>query len=710
MRLMNCSAAALLSVVIASASICQHVIAQTSSFEQPDNYQWLEDVSSPRALAWVKTENERTAKVLEADPRYAELASKALQVLESPDRLASPEFHGDQIYNLWQDAGHAHGVLRRTTLSSYLTTKPTWHTVIDYDSLSKQDHEAWVGNGLRCLYPGNTVCLVSLSSGGEDAETLREFDLRTGMFVDGGFVLPKSKQDVAWVDKDTLLVTRDWGSSTMTHSGYPFVMKLWKRGQPLNQATEVYRGDDSEVDTIAKALDDGNGHRATLLIREVDYFNRIIALLSTKGALPIALPGKIEIGDLLENQLIITLNEDWKPEGSSTRYSQGSVLSLDLDDIRHDPMHLKPALIFAASTHEFVQSAAVTKNRLLITTLDHVQGRAYVYARDAKGEWTQRRLHVPENVSVSIVATSNTTDKFFLSVTGFTTPTTLLLGDARTTSLRTVKTAPSQFNATDLVVEQMETTSTDGTKIPYFTVRRKEIRYDGSNPTLLYAYGGFQSSQTPGYNGKIGKLWLERGGVYVVANIRGGDEFGPAWHDAGLKTNRQLIFDDFAAVGKDLIERKITSPRRLGIYGRSNGGLLMGVMFTQHPEMWNAVVIQVPVLDLMRFEHIAAGASWVGEYGSVSNPSERQFLASVSPYNQLSPVSHYPEPLILTTTTDDRVGPVHARKFAARLREFHQPFLYEEAANGGHGPGADLKEQAKTWATMYTYLTRKLMD
>ena len=612
MRLMNCCAAALLSVVIASASICQHVIAQTSPFEQPDNYQWLEDVSSPRALAWVKTENERTAKVLEADPRYAELASKALQVLESPDRLASPEFHGDQIYNLWQDAGHAHGALRRTTLSSYLTTKPTWHTVIDYDSLSKQDHEAWVGNGLRCLYPGNTVCLVSLSSGGEDAETLREFDLRTGMFVDGGFVLPKSKQDVAWVDKDTLLVTRDWGSSTMTHSGYPFVMKLWKRGQPLNQATEVYRGDDSEVDTIAKALDDGNGHRATLLIREVDYFNRVVALLSTKGALPIALPGKIEIGDLLENQLIITLNEDWKPEGSTTRYSQGSVLSFDLDDIKQDPLHLRPALIFAASTHEFVQSVAVTKNRLLITTLDHVQGRAYVYRRDATGEWTQRRLHVPDNVSVSIVTASNTTDKFFLSVTGFTTPTTLLLGDTRTASLRTVKTSPSQFNVTDLVVEQMETSSTDGTKIPYFTVHRKDIRYDGSNPTLLYAYGGFQSSQTPGYNGKIGKLWLERGGVYVVANIRGGGEFGPAWHDAGLKTNRQLIFDDFAAVGKDLTERKITSPRRLGIYGRSNGGLLMGVMFTQHPEMWNAVVIQVPVLDLMRFEHIAAGASWVG--------------------------------------------------------------------------------------------------
>ena len=709
MHLKKYKTIALLSLIIASIPFCQHAVAQVS-FEQPDNYQWLEDVSGNRSMAWVNAENQRTAKLLEADSRYPDLAAKALKLLESPDRIAAPEFHGDSVYNLWQDDHHVHGILRRTTVAGYLATNPQWRTVVDYDSLSKRDNEKWVGNGLRCLYPGNSLCLVSLSSGGEDAETLREFDLRTRKFVRNGFALSRSKQDVVWVDRDTLLVTRDWGSGAMTQSGYPFIMKLWKRGQSLDEAREVYRGKESDVDTIAKTLDDSHGHHAILLIRDVDYFKCEVALLSTDGPQIIALPGKIDIGDLLNNQMIVTLNEDWKPQGSKTVYPQGSVVALDLDAIKRDPIHLKPTIVFPASPQEFVQSATVTKNHLLLTTLDHVQGRAYVCARDAGNTWTYRRLPVPDNLSVSVVSASISSDKFFLSLTGFITPSTLMLGDAGTGRLKIAKTLPPQFDASDLVVEQMEAGSSDKTKIPYFMVHRKDIRYDGSNPTLLYAYGGFQSSQTPGYNGKIGKLWIERGGVYVVANIRGGGEFGPSWHDAGLKTNRQLIFDDFAAVGKDLVTRKITSPRRLGIYGRSNGGLLMGVEFTQHPEMWNAVVIQVPVLDLLRFEQIAAGASWVGEYGSVSNPNERKFLASISPYNQLDSSTHYPEPLILTTTTDDRVGPAHARKFAARLEEFHKPFLYQESVEGGHGPGADLGQQAKTWATMYTYLSRKLMD
>ncbi len=346
-----------------------------------------------------------------------------------------------------------------------------------------------------------------------------------------------------------------------------------------------------------------------------------------------------------------------------------------------------------------------------MTTLDHVQGRAYVYTRGPKNVWTSKKLDIPDNLSVTIQSVNTSDDHFFLETTPASSrPRRSSSVTQLQPPLKLAKTLPQQFDASNLVVEQLQATSTDGTKVPYFIVHRKDIKYDGSNPTLMTAYGGFQVSETPRYSGIVGKLWLERGGIYVLANIRGGGEFGPAWHEAGLKTHRQVIYDDFASVAKDLFARKITSPRHMGIQGGSNGGLLVGVEFTQHPEMWNAVVIQVPLLDMLRFEHIAAGASWVGEYGTVTIPEERKFLAYISPYNQLKPDVKYPEPLIFTTTKDDRVGPVHARKFAAKMEEFHEPFYYDEIVEGGHAAGANLKEQAKTWAEQYTYLTRKLMD
>jgi prolyl oligopeptidase len=701
--------AVLLALTMATTLGATHTLAQSST-ERPDKYQWLEDVNGERSMAWVNAENARSAKVLEDDPRYAGLAATALKVLESPDRLQIPEFREGEVYNTWQDAHHVHGILRRTSLTDYLKPHPDWHTVIDYDALSKQDNEKWVEKGLNCLYPGNGLCLVTLSAGGEDAETLREFDLKTGKFVENGFVLPTSKQDVTWVDKDTLLVARNWGPGTMTQSGYPFVVKLWKRGEPLDQAKEIYRGKESDVSAGSSTLHDNHGHHVTILNRGVNFFESELSLLTPSGPSRIALPPKVDLNGLLDNQLIVTLNQDWKPEGLDTTFAQGSVVSLDLDAVKKDPLHLKPTIVFKPTAAEFAQEAATTRNHLLVTTLEHVQGRAYVYTRDKKGEWTRKKLDVPDNVSVSVVTTNTSDDQFFLALTGFLTPSSLLLGDAATASVKEAKTLPAQFDASNLTVEQLEATSKDDTKVPYFVVRRKDLKYDGSNPTLMTAYGGFQVSETPRYSGVVGKLWLERGGVYVLANIRGGGEFGPAWHEAGLKTHRQRIYDDFAAVGNDLVTRKITSARRLGIVGGSNGGLLMGVEFTQHPEMWNAVVIQVPLLDMLRFEHIAAGASWVGEYGSVSIPEERTFLAQISPYNQLNPDVTYPEPLIFTTTKDDRVGPVHARKFAARLEEFHKPFFYDEIVEGGHAAGADLKEEAKTWATQYTYLTRKLMD
>ncbi len=685
------------------------LVSQTPS-ESPDKYQWLEEVSSERSLAWVKAENERSLKVLESDPHYKPLEAAALKALESPDRLPMPNLNGGDVYNTWQDAEHVRGILRRTSLADYLTAQPHWQTVLDYDALAKQDNEKWVQKGRVCLYPGNKLCLVSLSAGGEDADTLREFDLQTGKFVEGGFVLPRSKQNVAWMDKDTLLVARDWGAGTMTKSGYPFVVKMWKRGEPLEQAKEVYRGTESDTLVAPVMLNDSDGHQVPIMFRLVSFFNSEVSLLTPAGCNKIGLPGKAQVSDLLAGQIIVTLNEDWKPEGQNTKFVQGSIVSLDLEAVKKDPLHLKPTVVFAPTATEFAQSVDTTKNHLLITTLEHVQGRAYSYSLDATGAWTRQRLAVPDNLAVSIESANWSDNRFVLLVEGFPTPSSLLLGDAAAGTLREAKTLKPQFDASQDVVEQLEAVSKDGTKVPYFVVHRKDMKFDRTNPTLLTAYGGFQVSITPSYSSITGKLWLERGGVFAVANIRGGGEFGPAWHDAGLKTHRQRIYDDFAAVGRNLVTRQITSPRRLGIVGGSNGGLLMGVEMTQHPEMWHAIVIQVPLLDMLRFEQIAAGASWVGEYGSVSVPEERTFLASISPYNQLKPDVNYPEPLIFTTTKDDRVGPVHARKFAAKMEEFKKPFFYDEIVEGGHGAGADLKEKAATAAVEFTYLTRKLMD
>ncbi|HTB13764.1 MAG TPA: prolyl oligopeptidase family serine peptidase [Bryobacteraceae bacterium] len=679
--------------------------------EPVDKYRWLEDVAGARAMAWVRTENERSAQVIEKDPRFADLEAAALKVLESPERLPAPHLSGNDVYNTWKDATHPRGILRITSIADYLTAQPHWRTVLDYDALGKQDHEKWVDKGQNCLYPDNDLCLILLSAGGEDAVTEREFSLKTGRFIEGGFVLPRSKQQTEWVDKDTLLVSMDWGSGSMTKSGYPFVVKIWKRGQPLEQAKEVFRGAETdEAGTGAETFNDGDGHQFTVLVRRVTFFEAAVSLWTSDGPKKMALPGKASIDAFVAGRIIVSLNEDWKPEGAARTLVQGSVVSLDLDAVKKDPLHLKPSLVFAPTANEFAKAVDQTKNRLLLTTLENVQGRLYSYVPGPNGTWKRTKLNVPDNRTV-IVSTANwADDQFFVRITGFLTPPSLLLGDAGAGTLKEAKTLPPQFDASGLIVEQLTTVSKDGTKVPYFVVRRKDIKYDGSNPTLLTAYGGFQVAETPSYSASRGKLWLERGGVFVLANIRGGGEFGPAWHEAGLKTKRQRIYDDFAAVGQDLVKRRITSPRRLGIDGASNGGLLMGVEMTQHPEMWNAVVIEVPLLDMLGFEHIAAGASWVGEYGTVSIPEQRAFLASISPYNQLKADVTYPEPLIYTTSKDDRVGPQHARKFAAKMEELGKPFFYEEIIEGGHSPGADLKEQAKTLAFEFTYLTRKLMD
>lgn len=671
-----------------------------------DKYAWLEDVSGPRSMAWVNAENAKTDAVLKADSRYRPNFDAALTVAEDPHRLPLPNLRGDDVYNTWRDAKNPRGLLRKTTVTSYLTPDPQWQTVLDLDALGKAEGVGWVSKGQSCLYPYDQYCIEALSAGGEDATTGREFDLRTGKFVSGGFVSAHSKQSIAWVDKNTLLITRDWGPGTITTSGYPFVVKEWKRGTPLDSATEVARGASTDqLETTAAVLHDAQGHSVTLIRRGVTFFDSQTFVRTGKGVERLMLPPKAEVIGLLQGRLLVHLHADW-PLGGST-VPQGSLVELNLAEVLKDPGRLHPAPVFTPTAQEFLQEASTTRDRLVLATLEHVQGRAYVYTPGPHG-WTSQRLALPQNVAVEIESTGTVTNRFFLTVKSFLLPPAVWLGDAMQSTIHEAKSQPALFNASQDTVDQYEATSKDGTKVPYFVVHPKGMRLDGSHPTLLTAYGGFEVSETPNYSAYVGKLWLEKGNVYVLANIRGGGEFGPAWHEAGLNVHRQRIYDDFAAVGQDLLTRGITSTPHLGIEGGSNGGLLMGVEMEQHPTLWHAVVIQVPLLDMLGFEHIAAGASWVGEYGSASDPAQRTFLASISPYNQLKPDVTYPEPLIFTTTKDDRVGPQHARKFAARMEEFHKPFFYNEITEGGHGAGADLKQEAGTYALTYTYLARKL--
>ncbi|HEY5381467.1 MAG TPA: prolyl oligopeptidase family serine peptidase [Acidobacteriaceae bacterium] len=689
--------------------VCGSMRLTAQTPQSADKYLWLEDVSSARSMQWVKQHDEQTSKVLDTDPRYAKFQAEALEIAENPDRLPAPGLINHTVYNLWKDAQHPHGLLRRTSIENYRSAHPQWETVLDYDALGKAEKVNWVPHGLDCLYPGDKFCLVTLSAGGEDASTLREFNLQTASFVPNGFELSHSKQQVAWLDHDTLLVSRDWGPGTMTVSGYPFVIKEWKRGTPLSDAKEIFRGKPNDVGADAFTEHDAEGHMLTLFLRRPSFFETRYSVQTPAGIRPLALPAKADLSGMLNGHVLVRLHENWTPSAGGPSFAAGSLLELQLADVLRDPGHLKPAVIFAPTSKEFLQSVAMTRNGLIVTTLDNVEGRAYVMTRTQHG-WTRHSLPTPSHGSVQILSANDLGDEFFLGITGFLTPPSAWLGDAATGSLTEAKSEPPRFDASNDVVEQREATSKDGTRIPYFVVHRKDIQLNGSNPTLLTAYGGFEVSETPAYSANVGKLWLENGGVYVLANIRGGGEFGPAWHEAGLKTHRQRIYDDFAAVAEDLIARKVTSTPRLGIMGGSNGGLLMGVEMTEHPDLWKAIVIQVPLLDMLRFEHIAAGASWVGEYGSVSNPAERAFLASISPYQQLKPDVKYPTPFIFTTTKDDRVGPQHARKFAAKMEEFHEPFFYYEIVEGGHGAGADLKEEAGTWAMTYVYLARQLMD
>lgn len=679
-----------------------------------DNHLALEEVEGVEAMAFVRTSNERALAALTGDPRYEAFRAEAFEVLSSTARIPGPSFLGDGIGNFWQDAEHPKGLWRRTTLDSYRTDAPQWETLIDVGALAEAEGVDWVWKGASCLPPDETRCLISLSDGGKDAVVVREFDTTTKAFVEGGFSLPEGKHRISWLDRDTLLIATDFGPGTLTESGYPFIVKTLARGQRLAEATEIYRGDQSDggYGVSASVFRDGQGGvQAIIVNRPLDTFRAERWRVEDGGVQQLNLPARASLHGILNGKLVFTVEEDW------TWYANvrpaGTLMAVNLWELEpNDGMTITNAAttVFAPGPRQSVEDVAVFDDRIVVSILDNVRGRISVFRDRGEFGWPETAVEVPENVAVGLGDTSRGSGRLFWSQQGFLTPPSLGLIDVATATTQPVKSAPALFDASTHVVEQFEARSSDGTMIPYFVVRPREMAMDGSAPAILFGYGGFQISFPPAYKPEMGRLWLENGGVFVQANIRGGGEFGPAWHQAALRENRQRSFDDFAAVARDLEARGITSPRRLGIYGRSNGGVLTSVSITQNPQLFNAAVIESPLIDMLRYPEMPAGASWIGEYGDPRLPGDAGFIARYSAYQQLRPDADYPRVYITTNTRDDRVHPGHARKFAARLGDQGHDHLYYEETAGGHSNDADPVANARRWARHYTYLAQQLMD
>ena len=680
---------------------------------QTDPHLWLEEVEGARALAWVRSQNERSLRVLTADKRYAALEAAATQIVNATDRIPYGVIRDGMVYNFWQDAANVRGLWRRTSLAEYANDAPDWETVIDFDALSKAEDANWVYKGANCFKPDGatqTLCMVSLSNGGKDAVIQREFNLDTKTWVEGGFVTPEAKQNISWLDQDTVLISTDWGGdgSTLTESGYASVVKRWKRGTPLESAQTVFTGDKTDVASSGFRIELDDGRNLGVISKSDTFFTSRYYLLRADGEpVQLPIPAKSNPNEIYKGQMLVSLQQDWTPDGQSTAFQSGDLVSFDMDAYLENYALPAVELVFRPTSRQSFEGVSRAGDTALISINDNVVGKLLKLER-AGDKWTTSAIYLPGEGQAQLAFANKKSDTVFINYEGFLTPDSLVSYNVASGDVATLKSIPAKFDATGLKVQQLEAISTDGTKIPYFVVHREDIELNGKTPTLLYAYGGFQISLTPSYSALRGKLWLENGGAFVLANIRGGGEFGPAWHQAGLKGNRQRIYDDFIAVGEDLVEKKITSKRHLGIMGGSNGGLLMGVMLNQRPDLWNAVVVQVPLLDMLRYHKLLAGASWVDEYGDPDNPEERPFLEKISPYNNFDASADYPMPFFLTSTKDDRVHPGHARKMAKLFEDAGKPFLYYENIDGGHSAAANLQETAKRSALEYMYLLRRL--
>jgi prolyl oligopeptidase len=671
-----------------------------------DPYLWLEEVDGERARDWVRAQNGLAERELEADPGFPALRTRLKGILDSTDKIPYPGCHAGLLYNFWRDAVHVRGIWRRTTLEEYRKAAPGWETVIDLDLLAREEGENWVWGGASFLEPGGDRCMVSLSRGGGDARVLREFDLSNRSFVDGGFVLEEAKSDVAWIDRDTLFVGTDFGPGAMTDSGYPRIVKRWRRGQPLAHALTVYEAGQSDL-SASGWRDATPGFERDFVQRQIGFYSSELFVLQGDTMVKVPKPEDAN-AFAVRSQVVIELRSDW--EAGGRRYPQGALLATGFDAFLAGGTDFQ--LLFEPGPPTSLDGLTVTRDALLLTLLDNVSNRL-VEQRFVDGAWQARDVGLPGSQAIETWAfDAVTSNRYFLTVNGFLEPATLYLTEAGSDTREALKTLPAFFEAEGLSVRQFTASSQDGTRVPYFAVMKDDAALQSPAPTVLYGYGGFEVSLKPAYGAISGAAWLERGGVYVLANIRGGGEFGPRWHQAALKENRQRAFDDFIAVAEDLVARGITTPPHLGIMGGSNGGLLVGAVMVQRPELFGAVVCQVPLLDMRRYHQLLAGASWMGEYGDPDDPAQWEAIGRYSPYQNVRPRiddGHWPRVLFTTSTRDDRVHPGHARKMAARMLEYGHDVLYWENTEGGHAGAADNAQIARMWALTWTFLRRQLM-
>ena len=672
-----------------------------------DPYLWLEEVEGRLSLEWVEERNRETMAELRSDERYDRFLQQAGELLNAKDRIPYGSIRGKYIYNFWQDAEHVRGILRRTTLVSYRAAEPEWEPVLDVDALAKAENENWVYKGIAWLAPGYERCLIKLSRGGTDASVHREFDALAKSFLEDGFALPQAKSGVAWLDRDTLLVGTDWGEGTLTESGYPRIVKRWKRGTPLARAETVFEGRREDIGIWPRVMDSGE-ETLPMIDQSLTFYTGAYQLIGDDGKLRrLPLQDSADLVGFYAGRILFTLREAWDVKGRT--FPQGALLAISVSAFQASEKLPPVETVYTPDERTSISGVAVSRSGLYVVLLQNVKGRILRFQADHdSGRWSSAPLPLPANGTVSVSAANPHSSTVLLNYEDHITPDRLSEYDAGANALTLLKSLPPRFRSDELQVEQHMAKSADGEVVPYFVIHRKGLKLDGSTPTILYGYGGFEISLKPSYSATIGKLWLERGGAYAVANIRGGGEFGPRWHKAALKTNRQRAYDDFIAVAEDLARRGITSPGHLGISGGSNGGLLVGAIFTQRPDLLNAVVCRVPLLDMLRYTKLLAGASWAAEYGDPEDPKMREALLKYSPYQNVFPDRKYPRVFIETSTKDDRVHPGHARKMVARMREQGHPVLYFENTEGGHAAGANLKQHAQRYALEYVYFSRQL--
>jgi len=673
-----------------------------------DTYAWLEEVEGAKPLDWVRTQNAKAEAELAATPEFKRLEGEIRAILDSDAKIPGVEKIGAYYYNFWKDAQHERGLWRRTTLAEYRKPKPAWETVIDLDALNAAEGAKWVWHGVECLKPAYERCLIALSPGGSDADVTREFDLSKKAWVKDGFFRPEAKGGLGWIDQDNVYVYTDFGPGSMTESGYPRVVKQWKRGTPIDEATVVYEGRADDM-YIAAYRDHTPGFKRDFVSRTIAFYNDELYLRGTDGELTKVDAPNSANKSVHKDWLLLELREPY--ENAGRHYPAGSLIAARFDDFMAGKREF--TTVFASNERTSLAGYSWTKDHLVLNVLDDVKNKLSVLTPvgpDEDGQWQRSEFTgAPAFGTLGVSAVdADESDAVWLTATDYLTPTTLAIADIGQPP-EVLKTMPAFFDGSKDVIEQRFATSNDGTKVPYFLVRPKDLALDGTAPTLLYGYGGFEISLTPAYSGGVGKGWLEKGGVYAVANIRGGGEYGPRWHQAALKANRHKAYEDFAAVAQDLIARNITSPKHLGVQGGSNGGLLTGNMLTQYPHLFGAVVIQVPLLDMQRYHKLLAGASWMAEYGD-PDTADWSFIRTFSPYHLFDAGKTYPPTLFTTSTKDDRVHPGHARKMAAKMLEAGKDVRYYENIEGGHGGAANNRQAAHMSALAFTFLWDQLHD